>query len=104
RSFYTIVRSSQHLQALLTEDPYAEHGVPSEAKRVVSFMRVTPQPKTQLPVSMSEAQIVCVQGREVYSAYLPSADGPVFMRLIEKTFGSAITTRTWDTVRKCAAA
>ena len=30
--------------------------------------------------------------------------GPVFMALLEKTFGAAITTRTWDTVRKCAAA
>jgi hypothetical protein len=28
----------------------------------------------------------------------------VFMSLIEKAFGTEITTRTWDTVRKCAAA
>jgi hypothetical protein len=25
----------------------------------------------------------------------------VFMRLIEKTFGQDLTTRTWDTVKKC---
>jgi len=104
RSFYTIVRSSQHLNAVLAGDPYADHGVPPEAKRVVSFLRDTAQPKTALPVNISGAQIVCVQGKEVFSAYVPSADGPVFMRLIEKTFGSEITTRTWDTVRKCAAA
>ena len=45
-----------------------------------------------------------VIGAEVFSTYLPSSDGPVFMRLSEKTFGKDITTRTWDTVRKCAAA
>jgi hypothetical protein len=26
------------------------------------------------------------------------------MTLIEKTFGTDVTTRTWETVRKCAAA
>jgi len=32
-----------------------------------------------------------------------SPRGPVFMRLIEKTFGADVTTRTWDTVRKVTA-
>ena len=41
---------------------------------------------------------------QVFSAYVPGPRGPVFMTLIEKTFGTALTTRTWDTVRKCAAA
>jgi len=26
------------------------------------------------------------------------------MKLIEKAFGAEVTTRTWDTVKKCAAA
>ncbi len=38
----------------------------------------------------------------MFSAYLPSPKGPVFMTLIEKTFGKEVTTRTWDTVRKLA--
>jgi hypothetical protein len=33
-----------------------------------------------------------------------SDKGPVFMTLIEKTFGKNVTTRTWETVAKCAAA
>ncbi len=32
------------------------------------------------------------------------AFGAVFMRLIEKTFGTSVTTRTWDTIKKRAAA
>jgi hypothetical protein len=43
-----------------------------------------------------------VIGQEVFSAYVPSPRGPVFMTLIEKTFGKEVTTRTWDTVRKVA--
>lgn len=104
RSFYTIIRSQQHLKDLLENDPYPGFGAATGPKRVVSFLREAPPPGTVLPPPISGAAIVGVRGREVFSAYEPSADGPVFMRLIEKTFGKDITTRTWDTVRKCAAA
>lgn len=104
RSFYTIVRSQQHLKDLLADDPFPRLGTPAGAKRVVSFLRAAPPPATPLPPPISGAQVLGVLGREVLSAYEPSADGPVFMRLIEKAFGKDITTRTWDTVRKCAAA
>ena len=43
-----------------------------------------------------------MKGGEIYSAYLPTPKGPVFMTLIEKTFGKEQTTRTWDTVTKVA--
>jgi len=42
------------------------------------------------------------EGREIFSAYLPTPKGPVFMSLIEKTFGKEQTTRTWDTIAKVA--
>jgi len=45
-----------------------------------------------------------MNGREIFTAYAPSPRGTVFMRLIEKTFGTNVTARTWDTVKKCAAA
>jgi hypothetical protein len=34
----------------------------------------------------------------------PGPKGPVFMTFLERTFGKDITTRTLDTVRKCAMA
>jgi len=43
-----------------------------------------------------------VKGGEVFSAYVRNPKGPVFMTLIEKTFGKETTTRTWDTVAKVA--
>ncbi len=57
-----------------------------------------------LPLEQDGARILALEGRELYSAYVVGDKGPVFMNLIEKTFGKDVTTRTWDTVRKCAAA
>jgi hypothetical protein len=35
---------------------------------------------------------------------VPLQNDPAFMRLIEKTFGKDVTTRTWETVKKVCAA
>ena len=43
-------------------------------------------------------------GEEVFSKYVPGPEGLVFMNLLERTFGSDITTRSLDTVKKCARA
>jgi uncharacterized protein (DUF1697 family) len=43
-----------------------------------------------------------VRGREIFTTYVPGTGGPVFMTLIERTFGAQLTTRTWDTVKKVA--
>jgi uncharacterized protein (DUF1697 family) len=83
RSFYTIVRRADALAQLLASDPYAGFA---------------------LPLVQDGATVLAVVGREVFTAYEPSPNGPVFMLLIEKTFGKDVTTRTWESVRKCAAA
>jgi uncharacterized protein (DUF1697 family) len=104
RSFYTIVRRADVLAKLLDSDPYAAFDVPPQAKRVVSFMRNPPTRPAMLPIESDGARVLTLLGREVFTAYEPSPNGPVFMTLIEKAFGKDVTTRTWETVRKCAAA
>ena len=104
RTFYTIVRRVDALNELLEADLYAKFELPAGAKRVVTFLREPPTAKLKLPLEFDGARILAVQGREIFTAYVPQANNPVFMTLIEKTFGKDITTRTWDTVRKCAAA
>jgi uncharacterized protein (DUF1697 family) len=104
RSFYTIVRPVNVLEALLATDPYAGAELAPQSKRVVSFLREAPAAVPPLPVVLEDAQIVRVIGREVFCSYVPGDTGPAFMRLIEKTFGQDITTRTWESMRKCAAA
>ena len=104
RAFYTVIRTVPELEALLASDPYAEHGIPSDAKRVVSFFREVPSPKINLPLAQDLASVFLVRGREAFTAYRPNDKGPVFMVLIERVFGKEVTTRTLDTVAKCAAA
>ena len=104
RSFYTIVRPADTLRALLESDPYASFALAPNAKRVVSFLRAPGDAKLKLPIESDGARVLCKIDREVFTAYLPSDKGPVFMTLIQKAFGADVTTRTWDTVAKCAVA
>jgi uncharacterized protein (DUF1697 family) len=102
RSFGTIVRPLEALQKLLASDPYAPFDVDPEAKRVVTFLRTKPTGTLSLPVERDGARVLCVHGREAFTAYVRSPAGPVFMELIAKTFGKDQTTRTWDSVAKVA--
>jgi uncharacterized protein (DUF1697 family) len=104
RSFYTIVRSSAALQSLLDANPFAGHALPAGAKRVVSFLREAREPRVALPLAQDQACVLALRGREAFTAYVPGHKGPVFMKLIETAFGRDVTTRTWDTVAKCAKA
>jgi uncharacterized protein (DUF1697 family) len=102
RTFLTIVRSQEALAAILESDPYAEFRLPRGAKRVVTFLRKKAKSKPALPISLDGASILRIDGLDVFSAYVPGPRGPVFMTLVEKTFGKEVTTRTWDTVSKAA--
>lgn len=103
RTFLTIVRPLDALNAMLTSDPYKGLRVPPAAKRIVTFLRERAASAPKLPIELDGASILRIDGLEVFSAYLPSPKGPVFMTLIEKTFGKDVTTRTLDTVKKVAA-
>jgi uncharacterized protein (DUF1697 family) len=100
RTFLTIVRPLDALRELLESDPYAAFRLSPGSKRVVTFLREAPRSRLSLPIEVDGARILCSKRGEVFSAYVPGPRGPIFMTLIEKTFGDEVTTRTWDTVRK----
>jgi len=102
RAVFTIVRPIEQLRALLATDPYKPFKVGPQAKRIVTFLRGQPTVKLKLPVEMDGARILAMKDGAVFSTYLPNPKGPVFMTLIEKTFGKDVTTRTWDTITKVA--
>jgi uncharacterized protein (DUF1697 family) len=104
QTFLTIVRPVDALRELLALDPYPQFTVSPAAKRIVTFLRQPPGTTLELPIEQDNARLLTVIGREVYSAYLPTPKGPVFMTLIERSFGKEVTTRTWDTVTKVARA
>jgi len=102
RTFFTLVRSLTSLQRLLASEPYSAFKLEPDSKRVVTFLSKKPAAGLRLPIQVDTARILCVSGLHVFSAYVPSPKGPVFMALLEKTFGKDITTRTWETVAKTA--
>jgi uncharacterized protein (DUF1697 family) len=104
KSFLTIVRSVEALRELLATDPYRVHKLAPDAKRIVTFLREAPDAPAALPVEQDGACLLALRGQELFSAYSPTPKGPVFMTLIERTFGKELTTRTWDTVGKIAKA
>ncbi len=104
RTFYTIARRLDELQKMLDADPYAKFKLAANDKRVITFLREQHVATLKLPVEFEGARILAIKGREIFSAYVPQANNPAFMTLIEKTFGKEVTTRTWETVRKCAGA
>ena len=103
-AFPAVVRSIGELGELVDNDPYRGFRLSPEAKRVVTFLRRPPRNAPVLPIEQDGARILKLVGSEVFSAYLPSPKGPVFMSLIERTFGKDLTTRTFETVRKVVAA
>lgn len=102
RSFLTIVRSVDVLRELLSAEPFAGFDVAPGAKRVVTFLREPPTAHVALPVELEGARIHAIVGRELFTSYVRGPKTPVFMTLIERTFGKELTTRTWDTVEKIA--
>jgi len=102
RAFLAIVRPLDALRSLVATDPYRGFGLPPHAKRIVTFLRGGAGPNLSLPIELDGARILCVRGGEAFGAYVRSPRGPVFMTLVEKTFGEEVTTRTWDTVRRVA--
>ena len=102
RTFLTIVRPIEALQDLLASDPYRAFRLEPSAKRVVTFLRRRPTSRLALPIEFEGARILAVKDAEAFSAYVRHPKSPVFMTLIEKTFGKEGTTRTWDTVAKVA--
>jgi uncharacterized protein (DUF1697 family) len=102
RSFMTIVRELAELEAMIAGDPFARFKLPAQSKRVITFLRdaSAPHEKLRFPVSLGHAHIYGVRDGAAFGSYVQSEEGPVFMRLIEKTLGKAVSTRTWETVGK----
>ena len=104
QSFLTIIRPVEHLHRFLAADPFRRFRLPPGARRVVTFFVTEPAASIVLPLEHQGARLLALQGRELFTAYVPGAKGAPFMALIERTFGNAITTRTWETVARVARA
>ena len=105
REFLTIVRPSAYLRAIVESDPWSMLRLPDGGKRLVTFLREPHDGTPSLPLRRGQAAVLAIDRTELHSVYVPDEpEVPAFMTLLEKTFGKDMTTRTIDTVRKCAIA
>lgn len=104
KTFITIVRRADTLRRIIDSDPFTAYQGPAKAKRAVTFLREDPDTRVTLPFESEGVRILSLRNKELFTDYIPNARGPVFMTLIEKMFGTDLTTRTRDTVKKCAIA
>ncbi|AOW12746.1 hypothetical protein LPB72_17225 [Hydrogenophaga crassostreae] len=102
RTFSVFVRPTEHLQHLIEPNPFLAFDLEPMAKPVVTFLGSFADPGFDLPIESEGASILKLTESEVLSAYVPNPKGPLFMNLLERCFGKNITTRTLETVRKCA--
>ena len=103
RPFLTFIRPIETLKILLASDPYRGFRLKSGSKRVVTFLREPPKAEPKLPVELHGARVLARKGTEVFTVYVATPHGPVFMTLIERTLGKDVTTRTWDALTKIVA-
>ena len=80
---------------------YEEDLVP-EAKRIITFRRNADAPAVSLPIERDDVRILAVLGDAAICAYVPNPKGPIFMTMLARAFGADITSRSLETVRKCA--
>lgn len=104
RSFVTIVRRQASLHALVESEPFAAFALSPSAKPLVAFLRTPLDTNPDLPIHRHDASILAFNGSEALCAYVPGPNASGFMGLLERSFGKTLTTRTLDTVRKCARA
>jgi uncharacterized protein (DUF1697 family) len=103
KAFLTFVRPVAGLQKVLESEPYKGFGNPPGSKRIVTFLRDPPGAGLRLPLEKEGARILAIDGGVVFGDYTSHPKGPVFMALLEKAFGKAQTTRTWQTVERVVA-
>ena len=64
-----------------------------ELTQAITFLRSPVSPDVKLPIERDGASIVKANAMEVFSAYVPDPKkGPVFMSLLERSFGKDTTT------------
>jgi uncharacterized protein (DUF1697 family) len=102
-----ILRTRRALQRLLEADPFKKTKVTPQTRLFVTFL--SDKPKTALKVPYQSPRksfrIIRLIGGDLCSVLTLGprwAENLREMDILEKEFGKKITTRTWNTVRKCA--
>jgi uncharacterized protein (DUF1697 family) len=100
----TIVRTRDQIEAMTAANPYGERGDTPSASLQVTFLKVEPEPRLEVPFTSERGdyEIIEIRDRAIYSVVDETGRTPDLMRVLERTFGKALTTRSWKTVHRIA--
>ena len=94
------VRTAKELDAIIEGNPFPKEAKNDPGRLVVLFLKVTGDGKT-LQKAIKDREIARGEGRQIY-VYYPDGQGRSRLTnaLIEKTLGTRVTARNWNTVLK----
>ena len=99
-----ILRTISELQALVSLDPFKRIVLAPGVRLHMTFLADEANSALPLPhASPNGFEIIQKTTREVFSVVLPEGRTVDLMTFVEKEFGKASTTRTWNAVQKIAA-
>lgn len=100
-AFAAFVRPLDALPGILDNIP---RRLPPGSRAIVVFARGAPADPAALQTRRETWALLASSGRQAYGYHTPGRDSSAFMAHLQRHFGNQFTTRTADTVRKCARA
>ncbi len=99
RRFRAFVRSADDLAKVVSA---SDHPHPAGTKRIVVFHRDAPPGAEVLPMHRPGWALLGASAQEVHGYYTPGPDASSLMGYLQRLYGDDFTTRTAETVLKCA--
>ncbi len=99
----TIIRSRDEMQQMIDADPFAGIKLTNDIRLYVTLLQKETAPPIALPYVSADAsyRILAATNTVVYSVLDVSKTGTTeVMNILEKQWGSGVTTRNWNTIEK----
>ena len=101
----TIVRTRDEIEAMLAANPFGDREDTKRSSFQVTFLKHEPEPlllEVPFTSERGDYEVLDIRDRAIYSVVDETGQTPDVMRLLERTFGKAISTRSWKTVHRIA--
>jgi len=101
-----VLRSQKEIQALIKSDPFKAEKVTPQTRFYVTFLSEPSKSNLKTPYKSMDSEFAIreISDGHVVSVLGPKVGSPDVMDFLGKEFGSNITTRNWNTVKKIHAA
>ena len=106
---HVMICPAKELVDLVDDEPLRQHALHEDAKPFISVLERHPREQPRLPIHAPEGKawqvaVIAVRGRFALSLHRRTGGALVYPNeVVEKRFGVAATTRSWNTILKLRA-